>query len=195
MKSLAKNIDHYPFTDNDRLFCDTNVLLYVFAPSLERLDPSAEKYSPYLDNALKMKSKIFTDVVVITELAHAYARRKWMYLYPTNPRTKGLTKHCKLFNKPKKFDSFLISEEFRPIATALTVVIKRIMERCIMLDGGLSNAQLGNVLTAYPQGGIQFNDLIISELCHKNNLTLVTHDRGFKKHHNGLILTANKRLL
>ena len=81
---------------------------------------------------------------------------------------------------------------FSPIGIAHTA--SEIIRICTFLEKGVSDSQICNMLTAYAEGGVDFNDQVISEICYDEGLILVTHDKGFK-HHRGPILTANKKLL
>ena len=54
--------------------------------------------------------------------------------------------------------------------------------------------EMNELLDDYAAGGFDFNDQVITELCKRKGLTLITHDGDFKD--SGVpILTANKKLL
>lgn len=177
MKALAQHIDHYKFTDSDRLFVDTNIWIYTVGPSSETLDHPQDDYSTALSRAIEAKSQLFTDVLVISEFINTYAKIKWRNSSPA-----------------KTFKEFRMSKEFKAIAEKIASEARKITDCCTLLDSGFSDLRIDDVLTDYAKGKFDFNDQIISELCRKQTLTLVTHDGDFKIYHVPL-LTRNQRLL
>ena len=62
------------------------------------------------------------------------------------------------------------------------------------MAAAFSSFDIQKALSEYEDGGVDFNDQMITGLCLAKNFKLVTHDADFRGH--GLnILTANPRLL
>ena len=99
MKSLAQHIGHHKFTDADCLFFDANIWLYMYCPKgIE--DRWQDVYSSAFRRAIKAKSQLFADVLVMSEFINTYARIKW--------QNSSSAKY--------KFKMFRASKEFKPIA-------------------------------------------------------------------------------
>jgi len=149
----------------------------MFGPSSNEFECLPGDYSSAFLRAIEAKSKLFTDVLVLSEFINAYARKRWT--------TSSSNKNFKEFRK---------SKEFKPIAEEIAYAAKKITDRCTLLDSGFSDVQIDDVLTDYAKGKHDFNDQIIAELCRKKKLTLVTNDADFKNYHIPL-LTALPHLL
>ena len=72
--------------------------------------------------------------------------------------------------------------------------MKRVLSHCSRLESRFDTLDAGDLMDEYAQGGADFNDQVIRNLCRSRNLTLITDDRDFNGQ--GIsILTANRRLL
>ena len=140
MNSLAQHIDHYKFTDSDRLFLDTNIWIYMFGQSSEALDRLRYRYSTALSRAIEAKSQLFTDVLVVSEFINTYAR-----------------KECEYLSTAKNFKEFRRSKEFKSIAKEIAYAAGKITEYATLLESGFSDLQIDDVLADYAKGEFDFN--------------------------------------
>ena len=85
--------DHY-FDSQDKLFIDTNIWIYIHGLNGPK-NPLAKIYSQALKKMIDSKSKIYIDILIISEFINYYAQTK-----------------CRLAGKTK--------EEFKNFAIALT---------------------------------------------------------------------------
>ena len=102
MKHEATEVRHYNFTSQDRLFLDANIWLYLYA----QLKPQAhwvKIYSKVFKRILKAKSKVYTDVLVVSEFINRYARLRWR-IDESN------------FGEFDEFKDFRNSPHFKPVA-------------------------------------------------------------------------------
>ncbi len=110
--------------------------------------------------------------------APTYARIKWDVL-----------------GKPHKdFKKFRKSQDFKPIAQDIAADIKQILKHCLRIENGFETLAINELITEYAMGDSDFNDQIITKLCQKKKLKLVTDDGDFRAQ-GVLVVTANKRLL
>ncbi|MCF7903278.1 MAG: PIN domain-containing protein, partial [Candidatus Marinimicrobia bacterium] len=153
------------------------IRLYIYGPQKPG-DRECEIYSQALAQMLAAKSKIYIDVLIVSEFINTYARIRWGIL-----------------GKPfGKFKNFRKSTDFKSIAQDITADIGRIMSHCSRIDDGFDEMNTDDIFTEFAKGDSDFNDQILADLCIAKGLRFVTHDADFINC--GLpIITANKRLL
>ena len=175
----AKDVRKHRFTERDRLFLDANVWLYNFCPDAQPPGPSpkVEVYSQAFTDILQAKSQIFIDVLVTSEFINRYARLRW------ENEASGT-----------EFKVFRNSAEFTDVAREIACQSGRVVSFCSRLESGFVKLQIDDLLDTYSEGGSDFNDQVIAELCKREGLTLLTHDGDFENQEIS-ILTANPRLL
>lgn len=172
-------IQEYHFTESDDLFIDANIWIYLYGPQTNPDDWKTKLYSKALDNILKAESRIFIDVLVLSEFINRYARIK----YEPIKRSEGIE-----FKKWRK------GAEFKEMAEAIADDSRRIIKRCRLIESGFESIDITAVLRQYKDKCPDFNDQIITELCKSKNMKLVTHDSDFKNV-DLTILTCNKKLI
>ena len=67
-------IDLYDFTHRDELLVDTNIWLDIHGPQGTANNPRTRTYSRALARILRAKSRMYVDVLILTEFANRYAR-------------------------------------------------------------------------------------------------------------------------
>lgn len=176
MTHKAHEISHYAFNAEDSLLLDTNIWMFIYGPQKPD-DKRAAVYSEALGNILKAGSRIYIDVLIVSEFINTYARLKW-----------------KQSNGPYiDFKQFRQSQDFKPIAKDISDIVRQILKLCTRLDSGFESLAINALLDDYAQGMSDFNDQVLATLCQEKDLKLITHDGDFK----GLVpvVTANKKLL
>ena len=169
-------VSNYNFTSKDKLFLDTNIWLYLYAPH-SHTDKWVRIYSEMLKSILAAQSLIYIDVLVVSEFINAYARQQWRLRAPDT-----------------NFKTFRNDSDFKAVAQEIAENVKRVMRYCSRTESGFETLEIDRLLDAYADGDSDFNDQVIMELCKREGLTLITHDGDFKGR--GIpILTANKHLL
>ena len=169
----AVEVRHHNFTPQDKLFLDTNIWFYLYGP--QKLGNRwARIYSMVFNDILNAKSRIYIDVLIVSEFINSYARLKWKLVAP----------HI------KPFKTFRNSSHFKPVAQDIAADTKRVMSHCSQIDSGFATLVIDNLLTDYAAGNSDFNDQVITEICKSNGLTLITNDRDFRSQEIP-ILTAN----
>ena len=173
MAHKAVEVRHYNFTSQDKLFLDANIWFYLYGPQKPG-NRWARIYSTTFNRILNAKSRIYIDVLVVSEFINSYARLKW----------KLVASHY------GNFKNFRSSPHFKSVAQDIAADAKCVMSHCSPLESGFATVAIDDLLTDYAAGNSDFNDQVITELCKSNGLTLVTNDRDFRSQ--GIqILTAN----
>ena len=179
-KNKAVQIQGYTFSPADRLFFDANIWLLLYAPQ-DSNDWRIKVYSKALVQAMVAKCPIYVDVLVISEYINRHTRLEHKLLYENG-------------QAPQDFKTFRNSADFQPIAQTIAIAIRKIMKVSSRVESGFASFDIQTVLSEYESGRVDFNDQVITRLCHANKLKLVTHDADFRDC--GLeILTANNRLI
>lgn len=176
MTHEAEAIAGYAFKSSDELLLDTNIWLYVFGPQKPH-DRKAEVYSKAFAKILAAKSRIYIDVLIVSEFINAYARLKWKILSPSS-----------------KFKQFRKSGSFKPVARDIAADVKRVLEHCIRIETGFDSLAIYELIEEYAKGDSDINDQVLAALCKRKGLKLVTNDGDFNSQEIP-VLTANQRLL
>ena len=176
MTPRALSVEHYGFQPGDELFLDANIWLFIFG-SQNPGNARTHVYSSAFRRILEAKSRIYIDVLVASEFINTYARLQWRLSAPG-----------------EEFKAFRNSPDFRPVAREIADNVKRVLSHCSRVESGFDALDADDLLDEYAQGGADFNDQVIRNLCRSRSLKLITDDRDF----NGqgiAVLTANRRLL
>ena len=173
----AMEVRHHNFTSKDKLFLDANIWLYLFSPR-EPGDRWKQVYSEVFERILKANSRIYVDVLVLSEFINAYARTKWRAAAP----------HI------RSFKDFRSSSSFKTVAEDITAGVKEIVSHCSRIESSFTTLPINDLLADYISGDFDFNDQVITEICKNNGFTLITNDSDFRTQEIP-ILTANRSLL
>jgi predicted nucleic acid-binding protein len=177
-KSRALAIQTYSFSDQDHLLIDANVWLSVYGPQADAKDWRTSMYSAALKRIIAADCTVFSDVLIISEFVNRYSRLE--------SRLRGI--------HPDSFKTFRQSAKFKLTAKAIAEDLRRILEHCRPIESGFDQMDLDACLDRYENECPDFNDMVLVEICQRNQLKLVTHDSDFRSCPI-TILTANPRLL
>ncbi|MGH8558376.1 MAG: PIN domain-containing protein [Methylococcales bacterium] len=175
MTHRAEEISNYQFKSSDKLLVDTNIWLLVHAPQKPG-DSRVAVYSNALYDILAAQSRIYIDVLIVSEFITQYARLKHQLIAPKI-----------------KFKDFRKSQDFKPVAQDVAADIKRVLKHCTLLENNFDPLAINALIDKYSMGDSDFNDQVLATLCKNKGLKLVTDDGDFKGC--GIpVVTANKRL-
>jgi predicted nucleic acid-binding protein len=180
-----QNISNYTFSNNDRLFFDTNIWLDIYGPFVNKDVTITATYAIALKKIRHVQSCLFIDALVLSEFINSYARFEYNQRFYNN-------------KKYKNFKLFRQSQNFKSVAEDIANNAKRIVKLCQPCDLQFNTLNLMNILDEYAQGTADYNDQLIAEMCVANGFGLVTHDADFsqlEKSNQLVLLTANQRLL
>lgn len=178
MNSQAVHVRNYSFGPQDELFFDANIWMFLYGPQSQDNFPGNRMsvYSSAFDRILKAQSRIYIDVLIVSEFVNTYARQKW-----------------RMFSS-ESFKNFRNSSDFNPVAEEIADKTRRILKHCRKIESGFETLEMDSLIERYENGGTDFNDQVFMQLCKSRGFKLVTDDGDFKSQ--GIsILTANDRLL
>ena len=180
MAQNAEEISQYVFKPDDELLLDANVWFFLYGPHKPG-DLRAAAYSRALAKILAAKSRIYVDVLIISEFVNSYARLKYNILR----NRPGV---------PKDFKRFRSTPAFKSIAMDIAADTRKILAICARIDNGFATLDAKSLVDEYSRGDSDFNDVVLVDLCKSKGLKLVTDDGDFKG--KGIIvLTVNTKLL
>lgn len=179
ISSRAQRLDQYRFFANDSLLIDANVWVFLYGPQRNPKDTRTAIYSACFKKVLASNSRIFIDVLIVSEFINRYARM----VQSATPDWKGAS--------AKEFRNSL---DFKPFAHDIADACRRILGNCRASESGFTSVDVTSLLSRYETGGADFNDIMLTNLCATKGWTLVTDDADFKVA-NISILTANRKLL
>jgi predicted nucleic acid-binding protein len=180
MAKNAEEISKYTFNAGDELLLDANVWFFVYGPHRPG-DSRATVYSGALAKILAAKTRIYIDVLIVSEFINAYARLKHNIL-------KGRP------GVPSDFKRFRGTPAFKQIAEDIAADTRKILANCTCVESGFASLDIDSLVNEFGGGDSDFNDLVLADLCKSKALKLVTDDGDFQAK-DITILTANKRLL
>lgn len=177
MAPEAEAVASYNFKPSDELLLDTDIWLLVYGPQNPG-DKRVAVYSQALAKILAAQSRIYVDVLIVSEFINVYARLKW-----------------KLLSAPStNFKQFRKSDDFKPVAQDIAADVKRVLQHCTRVASGFESLAIDALMDEYAGGDSDFNDQVLTALCKRAGLKLVTDDSDFKGR--GVpVITANKGLL
>jgi len=180
MTHRVDRITDYDFTSSDALLLDANVWLFVYGPQKPR-DSRVDVYSQALAKILAAQSRIYIDVLIVSEFINTYARLRWNFWKAQSASSND-------------FKKFRKSGNFNPVAQDIAADVKRVLKHCARVENGFESLAIDTLIDEYAAGDFDFNDQILASLCKKDGLKLVTDDSDFKSQ--GIpVITANERLL
>jgi predicted nucleic acid-binding protein len=180
MAESVEEIGKYVFKATDELLVDANVWFFLYGPHPPG-SPKAAVYSGALARILAAHSRIFVDVLIISEFVNRYARLKHNILQGR----PGV---------PRDFKQFRKSLTFKALAKDIAADVRKLLANCARVDSGFAALEIESLVAEYEQGDSDFNDLVLADLCKSKGFKLVTDDGDFKGK-DVVVLTANKRLL
>lgn len=177
MPPKAEAITSYTFSSADELLLDANIWLLVYGPQKPG-DRRVAVYSSALAQILTARSRIYIDVLIVSEFINTYARIKWNLFSSTFPN----------------FKQFRKSSHFQPVAQDIAADMKQVLRHCTPIANGFETLALNDLLDTYALGDSDFNDQVLAALCQRSGLKLVTDDADFRGQ--GIpIITNNRNLL
>lgn len=177
MMTFQTKIDQYQFNSNDKLFFDANIWLFLYGPNKPN-NPKVSLYSQSFASIIAAKCTIFIDVLILSEFINSIARTRWKLDAP----------HIQNFKTYRK------TAGFQSTAKDIATDAKRILTSCSRIESGFEQTLIQDILDEYALGDSDYNDQILTSLCKRENLILVTDDGDFKN--KGIsILSDNKKLL
>lgn len=157
------------------LMFDTNVWLRIHGIAVDSADARTRTYSAFFKKALEANRRIFVMGTVLSEYIH-----RSLHLRAEHVGWKG---QPKIHQRP----------EYSGWLSGIADEVSFIMEDSIKLDDGFSISDPEAICRGCSSKTINYNDVIIVEMCKQKNLTLVTDDADFSNEPIEIV-TRNRKL-
>ncbi|MHC1772828.1 MAG: PIN domain-containing protein [Flexilinea sp.] len=177
----ASNNQQYSFSENDRLFFDTNIWFFIYGPQSSSDINRQRIYSSAFRDIISRNCKIFIDVLVLAEFINRMARFSFDLWCEENQLSIN-------------YKDFRSMDVYKPIVFEIEKTAQMILVDSIPIESGFSQMDISSILKTLQNGQQDFNDLSIVNTCQINHLKLITDDSDFKST-NIEILTSNLKLL
>lgn len=171
------NLSEYKFSRDEGVFFDTNVWINLHFPH-PNSKKRASSYSRAFQKILSARSRIFIDVIVLSEFVNVFIKME-------QREFTGSTYDYKSFRR---------SSDFVQVANALGIYLSKIFHHATKIGTEFVEIDGSILITGLQTQSCDFNDLIIAETCKRSNLKLITDDRDFADL-DVSIITANSALL
>ena len=180
MIAVIKNIRDLQLSD--RILLDANVCLFIFGPGKFRYDNINSKN--YVDAQDKWgPNNVYICRPVLSEFVNRLIRDQWkIWKHDENPHP----------NDPKTFRS---SSTFKErISKEIAQYVEEMLNGVGCCDSDFDESKARGFLSEFINCELDFNDIIIEDICRNNALALLTDDGDFKNC--GItIITANNAML
>ena len=178
------NVNTYNPNENDKLFFDANIWMYLFCPIGGYKRDAVKKYSGLLKRVIQSRASIFISSLVLSEFFNAYTRLEFNILKRKDSASYQDFK--KDFRKTDRYKELVTSIK-TIIKTKILVLSKRISDKFedIDLDKVFENIEEAD-----------FNDNYYKTLLSGEGIKIVTNDYDFGKVDDAIsVITANPKLL
>lgn len=167
---------------SDRILLDTNICLFIFGPAKFRYDnPNGQKYVNAQDKW--GPDNVYICRPVLSEFINRLIRDQWkIWKHDESPHP----------DDQKTFrNSFIFKKR---ISIEIAQDVEEMLNGVRCCDSGFDESKARVFLSEFKNCELDFNDIIIEEICRVNTLTLVTDDGDFKNCRIPII-TANNAML
>jgi len=170
MSSVVSN--NYTFTENDKIFIDTNIWVFLFSPSfIDSAEWQIEKYSTIFSNLIESNAKIFISGTVISEFINLCLKTDFNKSF-NRDGTKNYKRDYRGSSNYNETYSIIINEVKRIFA----------IPNITLVNDEFSSMYVEELLSQYRQS--DFNDLIIYHISQEYNLKVLTNDGDFSDFEN-----------
>lgn len=156
----------YKISDNEKVFIDTNILIYLFSPDfVSSNERDIAQYSKILDILLQKNAQIFISSVVVSEFVNRILRidyEKNKDVYPDFKR------------------DYRKSAKYKETLNLVLKELKKILQISHKINDAFSDFDLLSWYKKDNNQNLDFNDLQIAFIIKKNNLKLLSNDSDFE---------------
>ncbi len=176
---MIEDIDSHDFHAGERLLLDANIWLFTYGPISYRRQNNASAYNNALAKISINSCEVYICQTIISEFINRCIDEEFKLLKIDRSSRKAARK---------------IPTIFEPIAKKIALYMQDILDLARCCNSPFDSAKIRAYLKDFQTGNLDYNDIIIEDICKVNNLTLVTDDSDFENC-NIQILTANDYML
>lgn len=181
MIEVIQDIDKLQKTD--RILLDANACLFIFGPSYYRYQDQdrAKKYINSQNNWVE--GNVYICLPALSEFVNKCRDYYWK-IWKNDEKPPRDNNDKKAFRKSSYYRS-------KGIGTIIVQRVNDLIDVAECCDSEFDESKAREFLSEFEKGKLDFNDIIIKDICEKNGLALTTDDGDFRTC--GIkIFTANK---
>lgn len=156
----------YKISDNEKVFVDTNILIYLFSPDfVSSNEKDIAQYSKILEILLQKNAQIFISSVVVSEFINRILRidyEKNKDVYPDFKR------------------DYRKSQKYKETLNLILKELRKILRLSHKINDSFSTFDLLSWYQRDNNQNLDFNDLQIAFIIEQNNLKLLSNDSDFE---------------
>lgn len=157
----------YVVNENDKVFIDTNILIFLFSPSYVNSSyDQVDKYSAVFSKLIANKCELYINSHVVSEFINRCLRIDFDNNFNINQ------------DKNYKRD-YRGSEEYLKTIKIVLKELKKFLKLANHINDDFVSFDISTAYESTKEN--DFNDLIIADTVKKNNLKLLSDDRDFKE--------------
>jgi len=155
----------YNISKNEKVFIDTNILIYLFSPDFVSSDEKyIEQYSKILDILLQNDAKLYISSVVVSEFINRILRIDYEKNKDVYPNFK---------------QDYRKSEKYKETLRLILKELKKILKISNKINDAFDDFDLLLWYQRDTNQNLDFNDLQIAFIVENNNLKLLSNDSDF----------------
>jgi len=163
-------IDMYKIDKNDRVFIDTNILIFLFSPDfVSSSDYQIDKYANIYSKLLEKKCELFINSHVVSEFINRCLRIDFEKNFQDEKKTKNFKKDYRGSSQYKETLSIILKELNKFMSLNVS-----------QIDDSFSSFDINSEYKENDNS--DFNDLIIARNVIDNKLKLLSDDRDFSNY-------------
>lgn len=179
MNNIYK-IDSYTPRDDENFLLDTNVLIKIFYPTLA--SKNSTPYIEFFNKIQKQKASLLISSIQLSEFINRCIRFQFDLYKKSHSNIKSFKEDYRNTNDYKECMSGIIE-----------IVKTDILPAFLRINDNFENMNPDNFLVY--GFSYDFNDAIIAEIARLKKAILVTDDRDYANHLDGLNIATNNRAL
>lgn len=164
------NLLHYKLPNNfdKKVVFDTNIWLLLYSELHQTKEREIAAYSNFFDQIIEQDIEIIITSNIISEISNVLLRADF--------NSKSDVNGWGNFKK-----DYVGNEHYQEKVSEINSIIESILltDNIIKIDDGFSDLDVENVNDKFKL--VDWNDAYLYELSKKNNFTILSHDRDFKK--------------
>ena len=156
----------YKISKNEKVFIDTNILIYLFSPDfVSSNEEYIEQYSKILEVLLQNSAQLYISSVVVSEFINRILRIDY-------------EKNKELY--PDFKQDYRKSQKYKETLNLILKELKKILKISCKINDSFSEFDLLSWYQRDENQNLDFNDLHIAFIVESNNLKLLSNDNDFE---------------
>lgn len=158
--------DMYKISQSDKVFIDTNILIFLFSPSyVNSKQDQVNKYSAVLTSLVEKKCDLYINSHVVSEFINRCLRIDFDNNFNIN-KDKNYKRH------------YRNSAEYVTTIRMVLKELKKFLKLSHHINDDFESFDISNAYKTTKES--DFNDLLIADTVKKNELKLLSDDADFK---------------